>query len=88
MSYSVFNEAGADEALRRLDRGVQIRIYKKLYQLARPELVSRHLKHGKPHFVEEIGGYRIAYLQDDKKMERHVVFIGTHKEYEGWYLSP
>ncbi len=87
MNYRVFNEDDADEALHRLDRGVQARIYKKLCQLERPEFVSRHL-HGKPHYVAEVGGYRIAYLQDDKNMERRVVFIGMHKEYERWYSLP
>ena len=76
---------GTDDTLQRLDRSVQIKIYKKLSRLARPELVSRHLQHGKPHFVEEAGGWRIAYIQDEKKMERRVVFIGTHKDYEKWY---
>ncbi|MFH1095231.1 MAG: hypothetical protein V1728_03365 [Candidatus Micrarchaeota archaeon] len=88
MNYQVVAEDGAKDSFFRLDRGVQTRIAKKLAQLERPEFVSRHLRHGKPHYVAEVGGYRIAYLQDDKNMERRVVFIGMHKEYERWYSLP
>jgi hypothetical protein len=85
MNYTVLLESEAQEKFISLDKSIQIKIAKKLLQMERADFSSRHLKHGTPYFVEEIGQHRIAYIQDDKLMQRQVMFIGDHKEYEKWF---
>lgn len=68
------------------DKPVKLRIVKKLEQLKTKER-SRHLKHGSPYFVEEVGGYRIAFKSDEKTFIKTICFVGDHKQYEAWYRS-
>jgi hypothetical protein len=72
-------------ALKKMDKSVQFRLAKKLRQLERPDLRWRHLRHGLPHEVAEVSGYRIAFLTNDALKTRVVDFIGTHKQYELWF---
>ncbi len=87
MTYQVDVQAPAKRSLLSLDAPLRDRIIKKLVQLARDDLQSRHLSHGVPHFVEEVAGYRITFTKDDTKKIKKVWFIGDHKEYEKWYRS-
>lgn len=67
-----------------LDSGVREAVAKKLKQLEREDLKSRHLAHGSEEYVEEVGQYRIIFkLVKESKLKR-VGFIGKHKEYEKW----
>lgn len=78
-------EAEAHEELLSLDFSVRLRIEKKLKQLRREDLPSRHLKHGSSFFIAEIGQYRVAYkTRVDLRLER-IFFVGDHKSYERWY---
>ncbi len=70
-----------------LDNSVKERIEKKLEQLRRDDLPSRHLKHGLPHFVAEVGQYRIAFLVRHDLRQKRILFVGDHKAYEQWYLD-
>ena len=43
----------------------------------------KHLKHGLPYFVLELGkNGRVLFIEDEKSKTRILVFIGDHKEYE------
>ncbi|MDO8627868.1 MAG: hypothetical protein Q7K42_05355 [Candidatus Diapherotrites archaeon] len=84
MTYSVLVEGSAQRQLEKLDKSIQIIIVKKLVQMESKK-IGRHLKHGSPFFVEEIGQYRIAFKVLDANKEKKVYFIGDHKEYEKWY---
>ena len=66
------------------DKSVQEKITKKILQLKQPHS-SRHMKHGAPFFVEEVGGYRIVFIINEKEMMKRIEFVGTHKQYERWY---
>lgn len=87
MPYSVSLDAPAAAALLRLDRSNRMRVEKKLIQLRRDDLSSRHLRHGLPAFVEDVGQYRVCFFADELLKEKHVVFIGDHKDYEKWFRS-
>ncbi|MFH1443565.1 MAG: hypothetical protein ABIG96_06025, partial [Candidatus Micrarchaeota archaeon] len=67
-----------------LENALRIMIAKKMEQMEREGLVSRHLKFGKPFFVEEIGQYRLCFKIDEKMKVKTIIFIGDHKEYERW----
>ena len=69
-----------------LDRGVQLRIVKKIKQIL-DGLPGRHLEHGADYFVEEVGQYRICYKSFEDRKARRFYFVGIHKEYEKWYSS-
>ncbi|OIO25009.1 hypothetical protein AUJ14_05210 [Candidatus Micrarchaeota archaeon CG1_02_55_22] len=85
-SFEINFEPGWDKYFAKLDHPVQERILKKIMQL-QSGIQSRHLKHGLSFFVEEIGGYRIAFKSDDTAKKRKVYFAGSHKDYEKWYKS-
>ncbi len=85
MAYGVILESEAREQFLSLDGAIRERIGKKLMQLCRDDLGARHLRHGSPHSVAEVGQHRIAYkIREDLKVKR-VNFIGDHKQYEAWY---
>ena len=75
-----------DKYFAELSHVVKIRILKKIKQILINPL-KRHLKHGLPFFVEEIGQYRVVYKIDDSEKVVKFYFVGDHKEYEKWYLS-
>lgn len=84
--YELSYEPGWNRHFRKFDPSTQKIIYKKIHQLQNP-IVGRHLSHGLPHYVEEVGGYRIAYLSDDSSKVRNIIFVGDHKQYERWYKT-
>jgi len=83
--YEVLFEEDAERMLGRMDKPVRQRILKKAIQLESDDSASRHLRHGLPYFVEEVGGYRIAFEIKEKK--KRILFVGDHKQYERWYRS-
>lgn len=85
-AYRVEYEPGWDKYFEGLDASVQERIFKKILQL-QAGIQGRHLKHGSPYSVEEVGGYRIGYKSDDLTKIRRVYFAGSHKNYEKWFKS-
>lgn len=87
MPYIVILEGKAREQFLSLDRSIQQAIQKKLKQLERDDLQFRHLQHGVPIFVEEVGQYRIAFKTREDIKTRRVAFIGKHKDYEAWLHS-
>lgn len=85
LAYDVIIDGEAREQFFALDGSIRLSIEKKLEQLRRDDLISRHLRKCSDHFVAEVGQYRIAFkVRDDVKVKR-VVFIGDHKAYERWY---
>ena len=84
MAYKIVLHSEAKKALDCLDKAVKLQILKKLVQMEREDLKSRHLKKGLAYFVEEAGQYRICFSQEEKT--RKVWFIGNHKQYRKWYL--
>ncbi len=87
MTFSVFVDDPPKARLFQLDHSLKIPILKKLKQLERDDLPSRHLQHGLPYFVEDVSGFRIAFTKDDGTKVKKVWFIGDHKEYEKWFRS-
>ena len=85
MTYSIAFTDEASEMLSRLDKSIQIRLFKKIVQLEREDFSSRHLKQGLPFFVEEAGGYRIVFEMNEREKKKVVLFVGDHKQYEKWY---
>ena len=84
MPYIVLVEDWAEKELAKIDKSERQPILKKLAQLQNDD-PARHLKKGLPFFVAEAGQYRICFNVDDKKMEKRVYFIGSHKDYEKWH---
>jgi len=66
-----------------LSPDIQARPLKKLDRI-REGLPGRHLRHGLPFFVEEVGQYRICYTQDEASRTRKIYFAGDHKQYGRW----
>ena len=85
LTFAVILDETARKQFLGLDRSIQERIAKKLKQLERDDLRSRHFEHGIPVFVEEVGQYRIAFKTREDLKEKRVVYIGRHKDYEKWY---
>ena len=76
---------GWDRHFKDFDRSVQKRILVKLEQMKQP-LQARGL-HESRFRIEEAGGYRIAFIQDDENRVKRIHFVGTHKQYESWYST-
>ncbi len=82
--YSLAFDGDADEMFCKLDRSVRLAVAKKLVQMQRDDKRARHLEHGSPYFVEEVGQYRICFRLVEKDKHKQVLFVGDHKEYEKW----
>ncbi len=76
---------GWDKNFEKLDNSTQQRILKKFEQMKQP-LQARGLKASKI-VVEEVGQYRIAFYQNEKKQQKEIHFVGNHKQYERWYCE-
>jgi mRNA-degrading endonuclease RelE of RelBE toxin-antitoxin system len=49
---------------------------------------TRHMRHGLPFNIEEVGQGRIAYQVDDENETLYIIrCFSDHKEYEKWYNS-
>ena len=81
--YTLDFKPGWDRHFKDFDKSVQQIILKKLDHMKQP-LQARGL-HGSRFHVEEIGGYRIAFIQDDINRVKRVHFVGNHPQYEKWY---
>jgi mRNA-degrading endonuclease RelE of RelBE toxin-antitoxin system len=84
MTYELKYASGWDKHFKDFDAAVKQRILKKLEQLKTKEK-SRHLEHGMPYFIEEVGGYRIAFQTDLSSRTKTIYFIGNHGQYKRWY---
>jgi len=76
---------GYDIHFSKLDPSVQKTILKKFDQMKQP-LQARGLIASR-YQIEEVGGYRIAFIQRDKTRTKSIHFVGNHKQYEKWYKS-
>ncbi|MFH0971821.1 MAG: hypothetical protein V1835_04610 [Candidatus Micrarchaeota archaeon] len=85
MTYEVYLTPFAQKQLEGIDKSERLSIAKKLVQLQRDEIGSRHLKFGLKFNVVEVGQYRICFKVFEEKASKEVRFIGNHKEYEHWY---
>ncbi len=74
---------GWDAHFEKFDDETKKRILKKLEQMKQP-LSARNL-HSLRYRVEEMGQYRIAFVQDEQTRTKIIYFIGNHKQYEKWY---
>lgn len=70
-----------DKYFHKLHPEIQKRIWKKIQQI-KDGLPGRHLEHGVPIFVEEVGQNRICYTQDEENKIRKIYFAGDHKDYD------
>lgn len=86
MAYELLYAGGWDCHFKDFDKAVKLRVLKKLAQLKTKEK-SRHLEHGKPYFIEEVGGYRIAFQTNKAAGTKTIYFIGDHDQYKRWYSS-
>lgn len=77
--------AGWDRHFKKFDNATQKRIMKKFDQMKQP-LESRGL-HSSRYHVEEVGQYRIAFIQDEETRVKNIYFVGSHKQYEKWYKT-
>ncbi len=87
MKFEILFKDSALEEFLKLDKSIRIRIGKKIKQMERADLKTRHLRSGIPFFVLEVGQYRICFSINVARMEKTVYFIGNHKDYERWYKS-
>lgn len=74
---------GWDIYFKKFDKSVQEQIQKKFEKMKQP-LLARGL-HSSRYQVEEIGQYRIAFIQDEESKTKYIHFVGNHKQYEKWY---
>ena len=85
VGYAVLFEEEAKKRFDRLDKPIRVHLLNKIAKLADDWSASRHLGHGSPYFVEEAGGFRIAFKLDGERKTKTIAFVGDHKEYERWY---
>ena len=76
---------GWDVHFRKFDASVKRRILNKLDRMKQP-LLGRGLKRSR-YLVEEAGGYRIAFVEDEEARTKRIHFIGDHKQYQKWYST-
>jgi len=81
--YAPDYDEGWKRLFEKLDNSVKIRIAKKIKQILN-ELPGRHLEHGVPYFVEDVGQHRICYYSFEETKTRRFFFVGDHKEYQRW----
>ena len=74
-----------DVNFKKFDESVKQKILKKINQMKQP-LQSRGL-HSSRYQIEEIGQYRIAFIQNSETRTKRIYFVGNHKQYEKWYLE-
>lgn len=74
-----------DFHFRKFDKSVQQIILKKFEKMKEP-LLGRGLTASR-YQIEEIGQYRIAFIQDEEAKTKKIHFVGDHKQYEKWYKS-
>jgi len=74
-----------DSNFKKFDRNTQKKILKKFEQLKQP-LASRGL-HSSKYVVEEVGQFRIVFIQDYELKIHFIHFVGNHKQYEKWYKN-
>ena len=82
--YELTFEPNWNRHLLKFDKTRQETIFRKILSL-QTAVCGRHLRHGFPFFVAEVGGCRIVYRSDDFSRTRKIVFVGDHKQYEKWY---
>ncbi len=68
-----------------LDESIKIKVVKKLARILKYPF-KRHLKKSL-FFVDEMGQYRIVYHIFEQTKTVRFYFVGTHKEYEKWYMQ-
>jgi mRNA-degrading endonuclease RelE of RelBE toxin-antitoxin system len=84
--YEILFDPDWDEYFKKLDRSVQIKIAKIINKLE-GDIPARHMKHGLPYYVIELGQYRICFKIDKENMIKILYFVGNHRDYEKWYQS-
>ncbi|MDO8428233.1 MAG: hypothetical protein Q7S92_03400 [Candidatus Diapherotrites archaeon] len=65
------------------DKSIQEHVLKKIEKMEQ-SLQARGL-HSLRFQIEEVGQYRIAFIQDEKTHTKYIHFVGNHKQYEKWY---
>jgi mRNA-degrading endonuclease RelE of RelBE toxin-antitoxin system len=75
----------AKNDLLKMDNSVFIIFTKHLEKIAEIPF-QRHLKHGLPFYVEEVGQGRIIFTIEDDTIFIERCFT-KHKDYENWYRS-
>ncbi len=86
MEYNLIYKPGWDKHFSKMDKSIQIIIWKKIQQ-QKNETKTRHLKHGVEFYVVEAGQYRIAIKVNENDKTKQIHFVGDHKQYEKWLKS-
>ena len=73
-----------DKYFKKMNKDIQRKIWKQIQQIKHLEK-AKHLKHGLPFFIVETTQYRLDYKKEENK--RIIYFVGSHKQYEKWYLN-
>ena len=76
---------GWNRHFKKFDKSTQKHIIKKINQMEQP-LSARGMVSSR-YQIEEVGQYRIGFIQDLETKTKHICFIGNHKQYERWYKS-
>ncbi len=76
---------GWDKFFKAFDKSTQQSILKKFNQMKQP-LNARGLR-ASDFKVEEVGQYRIAFIEDKVNQTKFIHFVGDHKQYEKWYKT-
>jgi mRNA-degrading endonuclease RelE of RelBE toxin-antitoxin system len=77
----------AIEDLEAMDKATYVSFRKHLQKIAMTP-PRRHMRHGVPYNVEEVGQGRIAYhIGEDDETLYIIRCFSDHKEYEKWYNS-
>jgi len=83
MPYKIVFDPIFEEYYLKLDNSVRKRLVKRLVILKK-ENTFRKLKFGLPHYVLELGQYRVIFTEKLKEKIRILIFVGNHKDYEKW----
>lgn len=81
MASFTFKDEARDQ-LKALDGSVRSHFWKHILKISRLP-PRRHLKHGRPYFVDNVGQGRITYGYEDGLLIINGCFA-THKDYDKW----
>lgn len=82
-NWKLLFEPGWDRHFGKFDSTARNQILRKFEKMKQP-LGARGM-HSSRYRVEEVGQYRIAFIQDESTRTKRIHFVGNHKQYEKWY---
>lgn len=84
--WTIKYKPGWDVNFQNFDKSIRDKILNKIEHM-KQTLQSRGLKNHPEYKIEEVGSYRIIFIQDDENHTKSIHLIADHKYYDAWWGS-